>query len=120
MKASERIARLTQEVLSVQRSLREERAYMKGQFGSATVRGTLECAVNATAEVVADLNTAEVELRDLEKRDFSEAITAQKEVEGFKVIRHGTFHYDFSRLDTPIDTALSADDIAEAAGLIPR
>ena len=96
MKASERIARLTQEVLSVQRALREERVYMKGQFGSATVRGTLECAVNATAEVVADLNTAEVELRDLEKRDFSEALAASREVERFSVIRDGRKVYDFS------------------------
>ena len=64
MKASERIARLTQEVLSVQRSLREERAYMKGLFGSATVRGPLECAVNAHAAVVAAWQPAEVELRD--------------------------------------------------------
>ena len=98
MKASERMARLTQEVLSVQRELRSERAYLKGQFGSAQVRGTLEVAVRATAEVVAVLNTAECELTDLEARDFSEAIAASKEVEGFKVIRHGHVHYDFSKL----------------------
>ncbi len=79
MKASERIARLTQEVLSVQREVRSERAYLKGQFGSAQVRGTLEVAVRATAEVVADLNTAECELADLEAREFSEAIAARRE-----------------------------------------
>lgn len=117
MKASERIARLTQEVLSVQREVRSERAYLKGSFGSAQVRRTLEATVQATAEVVAALNTVECELTDLEGQDFSEAIAAQKEVEGFKVIRHGTFHYDFSRLDAEVDTTLSADDIAEAAAL---